>query len=107
MKLHVTVVWSDGQGLWEERPCELSSCATIADALKTVGYPLPDTQTIDVGIWGRKKTLDHPLREHDRVECYRPLKVDPKVARKERFGRQGARTAGLFAQRRPGAKPGY
>ena len=23
------------------------------------------------------------------------------------FGRQGARTAGLFARRRPGAKPGY
>jgi putative ubiquitin-RnfH superfamily antitoxin RatB of RatAB toxin-antitoxin module len=60
-----------------------------------------------VGIWGRKKTLDHPVQDQDRVECYRPLKVDPKVARKARFHRQGARAAGLFSQRRPGAKPGY
>jgi hypothetical protein len=41
------------------------------------------------------------------VELYRPLLVDPKVARRERFRRQGARNTGLFAQRRPGAKPGY
>ncbi|MGH8819682.1 MAG: RnfH family protein, partial [Rhodoferax sp.] len=31
----------------------------------------------------------------------------PKVARRERFRKQGARTAGLFAKKRPGAKPGY
>jgi uncharacterized protein len=29
------------------------------------------------------------------------------VARRERFAKQGARTSGLFAQRRPGAKSGY
>jgi len=33
--------------------------------------------------------------------------VDPKVARRERFARQGAKTAGLFAKRRAGAKAGY
>ena len=44
------------------------------------------------------------LRDGDRVEIYRPLRVDPKVARRERFRKQGARAAGLFAQRRPGAK---
>jgi len=38
---------------------------------------------------------------------WRPLRVDPKLARRERFGQQGARAAGLFARRRPGAKPGY
>jgi sulfur carrier protein len=47
------------------------------------------------------------VREGDRVEVYRGLKVDPKVARRERFRSQGARAAGLFAKRRPGAKPGY
>jgi putative ubiquitin-RnfH superfamily antitoxin RatB of RatAB toxin-antitoxin module len=41
------------------------------------------------------------------VEIYRGLLVDPKVARRERFRKQGARAAGLFAKRRPGAKPGY
>jgi len=29
------------------------------------------------------------------------------VARRERFRKQGTRGAGLFANRRPGAKPGY
>jgi len=29
------------------------------------------------------------------------------VARRERFQKQGAKTAGLFAKRRAGAKPGY
>ncbi len=43
----------------------------------------------------------------DRLEIYRPLTVDPKVARRERFSRQGARTTGLFARRRAGGKSGY
>jgi putative ubiquitin-RnfH superfamily antitoxin RatB of RatAB toxin-antitoxin module len=60
-----------------------------------------------VGIWGRKATRDQLLRDRDRVEIYRPLRVDPKVARRERFARQGAGTTGLFAKRRVGAKAGY
>ena len=51
--------------------------------------------------------LDAAIRHLDRVEVYRPLKVDPKVARRERFARQGARTTGLFARQRPGGKSGY
>jgi sulfur carrier protein len=47
------------------------------------------------------------LRDQDRVEFYRGLRVDPKVARRERFSKQGARASGLFAKRRPGSKPGY
>ena len=38
---------------------------------------------------------------------HRELKVDPKVARRERFVKQGARTTGLFAKKRLGAKAGY
>lgn len=58
-------------------------------------------------IWGRKVAVDHLLRDGDRIELVRPLKVDPKVARRERFSRQGARSTGLFAKRRAGAKSGY
>jgi putative ubiquitin-RnfH superfamily antitoxin RatB of RatAB toxin-antitoxin module len=60
-----------------------------------------------VGVWGRKAPLDRPLEERDRIELWRPLRVDPKLARRERFGQQGARSAGLFAKRRPGGKAGY
>ena len=63
--------------------------------------------TAVIGIWGRKSAADHVLRDQDRVEIYRPLTVDPKVARRERFAKQGARTAGLFEKKRLGAKAGY
>jgi uncharacterized protein len=58
-------------------------------------------------VWGTKATAQQVLHDLDRLELCRPLRVDPKVARRERFAKQGARTSGLFATRRPGAKPGY
>ncbi|MEG1115550.1 MAG: RnfH family protein [Janthinobacterium sp.] len=39
-----------------------------------------------VGIYGKKKSRDTVLREHDRVEVYRPLQADPKEARRRRAG---------------------
>ncbi len=66
-----------------------------------------DSHTYQHSIWGRKAALDQPLRADDRIELCRALQVDPKVARRERFASQGAKTAGLFARRRAGAKPGY
>lgn len=70
-------------------------------------FPSLDIAHAAPGIWGRKAAWDAPVRDGDRVEVYRPLQVDPKVARRERFRKQGARAAGLFTKRRPGAKPGY
>ncbi len=59
------------------------------------------------GVWGRTANAGQVLLDGDRLEFYRPLKVDPKIARRERFAKQGARSAGLFSKRRPGAKSGY
>lgn len=70
-------------------------------------FPGLDLGAASVGVWGRKARLDDPLQQGDRIEVYRPLRVDPKVARRERFRSQGARSAGLFANKRPGAKSGY
>ena len=60
-----------------------------------------------VGVRGHKAPLKRPLEERDRIELWRPLRIDPKLARRERFAKQGARSAGLFAKRRPGGKAGY
>ena len=60
-----------------------------------------------IGVWGKPVPADRVLVEGDRLEVYRPLTVDPKMARRARFVRQGAKTAGLFAKKRPGAKAGY
>ena len=91
-----------------ELPLLVSPDCTVIQALQTSGLlvqrPEIDPATMTVGVWGRKVALTHVLRDQDRIEIYRPL---PKVARRERFVRQGARTAGLFTKKRPGAKAGY
>eukprot|EP01034_Spumella_vulgaris_P039705 gene39705-49064_t len=45
-----------------------------------------------VGVYGKKKTLDTVLREHDRVEVYRPLIADPKNARRRKRGTRTVNT---------------
>jgi sulfur carrier protein len=101
--LRVTVVQSPAPREVREWAIALPAGSRVADALRACGLE-PDG---DIGVWGRRSALDLVLRDRDRVEVYRPLLVDPKVARRERFRRQGARGTGLFAQRRPGAKQGY
>ena len=76
----------------------------MQEALEAAGV---DVAAYEVGVWGRRCDVTAVLRENDRVELYRPLRVDPKVARRERFRKQGARAAGLFAGKRPGKKAGY
>lgn len=95
----------------QEWELELPVGATAGDALRACGADrlagLQGGGAPLLGIWGRSVAVDAPLQDLDRVEIYRPLKVDPKVARRERFARQGARTTGLFARQRPGGKSGY
>lgn len=101
----VTVCHSPAPRQVLEKVLDLAQGATVADALGGCGLVPAEGEL--VGIWGRRAELSQPLRDGDRVELVRPLLVDPKVARRERFRRQGSRAAGLFAGRRPGAKPGY
>ncbi len=44
---------------------------------------------VKVGIFSSVVSLAQPLSEHDRVEIYRPLIVDPKEARRQRARKQG------------------
>ena len=98
-----------------ELALQLSAGATVQQALDQAvqsptwpqDWPEPACMALTPGIWNRKADWHSVLRQGDRVELYRPLRVDPKVARRERFGQQGARRAGLFAKKRPGAAAGY
>lgn len=112
--LTITVVYSPAPRQVIEKILQLPLGTTVAQALAQSGlyetHPHLvglDHATLTLGVWGRKVSPNHVLRDLDRVEIYRPLLVDPKVARRERFQKQGTRGAGLFAKRRPGAKPGY
>jgi putative ubiquitin-RnfH superfamily antitoxin RatB of RatAB toxin-antitoxin module len=111
--LEVSVVACIAPRSTREWHVALPAGACVADALKAcadlehVWGGLRALQDADVGVWGRGADRSTPLKHLDRVEIYRPLTVDPKVARRERFARQGARTTGLFARQRPGGKSGY
>jgi putative ubiquitin-RnfH superfamily antitoxin RatB of RatAB toxin-antitoxin module len=110
-RLQVTVVYSPATRQVSEVSLQMTTPSRVLDALQQSGllaqFPEIDRCDIAVGIWGRKAKLDCLLRDEDRVEVYRSLRVDPKVARRERFVKQGARGAGLFAKKRLGAKAGY
>jgi putative ubiquitin-RnfH superfamily antitoxin RatB of RatAB toxin-antitoxin module len=86
---------------------------TVEHALQASRFTEPgvsrDWEVAGYGVWGKKVGPAHVLSNNDRLEIYRALTVDPKVARRERFARQGAKkkAAGLFARRRAGAKAGY
>lgn len=103
--LRVLVLHSPGPRQVVECALQVDAGATVADALRLAGIAPGDG--CEVGIWGRRAPLTQVLRDDDRVEVARPLRVDPKVARRERFRQQGSRATGLFAGRRPGSKAGY
>jgi putative ubiquitin-RnfH superfamily antitoxin RatB of RatAB toxin-antitoxin module len=102
--MKVMVVYSPAPREVREWALDVPAHATLQEALQASGikseFPDIDWQRTSIGVWGRKASLDHPLRESDRIEIYRPLVVDPKVARRERFQKQGARAAGLFARKK-------
>lgn len=102
--LRVTVAFSPAPREVREWALRLPAGSSVADAVAASGlraeFPGLDFDALGVGVWGRKAGPRQPLRDRDRVEVYRPLQVDPKVARRERFRKQGARAAGLFARKR-------
>ena len=89
-KLRVEVVYAlpDTQHV---RLVTLAAGATVADALaaaeSTARHPEIDLARQAVGIFGRRVRLDHRLRDGDRVEIYRALVAEPRVARRRRAGK--------------------
>jgi uncharacterized protein len=107
----VCLVYSAQARQMHEHTLHLAPGTTLGQALQGSGLlasiAASVVHTLEVGVWGKKMPLDYVLQQGDRIELYRPLTVDPKVARRERFAKQGSRGAGLFAKRRTGAKAGY
>ena len=77
------------------RAIELADGATLSDAIVAiVALGLDEQSLADVGIWGKSVPLDTPLKDGDRIEQYRPLIADPKLARHRRANEQGYRWQG-------------
>lgn len=109
LPIRVNVVYSPVARVVHEASVELSAHATVMQAILQSGlvqrFPEINTIPINVGVWGRKVPVEHLLRDQDRVEIYRPLLLDPKLARRERFAKQGVRGTGLFAKKRIKSAP--
>lgn len=110
--IQITLVYSPGPRIVREVLMDVAEGTTVQQALMQSTwleeYPELVIEAAPVGIWGRM-VVDRTqrVRDQDRIEIYRALTVDPKVARRERFTKQGAKAAGLFSKKRAGAKSGY
>lgn len=80
--------------------CSQNPSSGVSTSLSTLQFQQP-------GIWGKKVPWTHVVQAEDRIELYRPLTVDPKVARRQRFKGQGKGRTGLFAKRKAGSEAGY
>ena len=109
--MKISVIYSPAPREVREWTFELPEGSKVAQALERCElYRLYTELTPDatvVGIWGKRTNMGHVLRDGNRVEVYRHLRVDPKVARRERFSQQGAKGTGLFSVVRAGGKAGY
>ena len=95
--LAVSVAYSPRAGEVDEVNLLLAPGATIADALRESGlalrHPGLTIDALPVGVWGTFRARADELRDRDRVELYRPLRVGPKEARRMRHRVQGKLSA--------------
>lgn len=86
--IRVEVAYSPAPRQVEIVALSLPQGSTLQQALQASGllerHGL-DGVEVPVGIWGRRQPLQAELRDRDRVEIYRPLRCDPKEARRQRY----------------------
>ncbi len=80
--IEVAYALPEQQWLLEEKVPEGT---TVGEALarSLIHEYVPDLKIDKVGIWSKPVKLDQVLRDGDRIEIYRPLKVDPKARRRK------------------------
>ena len=93
MVLQVTVVYAPAARQVFETTLQLPDGSTVDDALQASGLTKTFGELTQapwrVGVWYREVGLDRTLQDQDRVEVYRPLTLDPKLARRARYATQG------------------
>ena len=58
-------------------------------------WPAAAVAAAEFGLWGRAAAPQTVLHNGDRIEIYRPLRVDPKVARRERYRQRSKKPPAL------------
>lgn len=85
--IRVTVIFCPEGAMWQ-RQLLVPAGSTLLQALNASGFftdfPSIPVETVSAGIYGKHSPLQHILEDHDRIEIYSPLRVDPKIARRRR-----------------------
>lgn len=83
IQIEVTVAWPELQVVV---PLTLDRGSTVAEAIDRSGlrerFPGLEISPDRLGVFADKRSPDDLLCDGDRVEIYRPLRIDPKVARR-------------------------
>jgi putative ubiquitin-RnfH superfamily antitoxin RatB of RatAB toxin-antitoxin module len=86
--LQIEIAYVKGPQRVIVKTLRLSPGSRVADALALAALDADftgvDLANSALGIFGRPIRTDHALQEGDRIEIYRPLAADPKVARRAR-----------------------
>lgn len=88
--IRIEIVYADAYRQMA-REVVVDADATVADAVRLSGIldAVPaGSELAAYGIFGHVAAAHARLREGDRIELYRPLKIDPKQARRRRADRQ-------------------
>lgn len=88
--LHVEVAYCPRPGVIDLTALVLAEGATLGEALRASGVLVRhglNAEGLRTGVWNKPRDENTVLRERDRVEVYRPLIVDPKEARRQRYKR--------------------
>jgi putative ubiquitin-RnfH superfamily antitoxin RatB of RatAB toxin-antitoxin module len=85
--LRIDIVYAEPQRVIA-KTLHLPPGSCVADALHSAALD-PDFSGVDLanaalGIFGKVTGKDQALQEGDRIEVYRPLAADPKIARRAR-----------------------
>ena len=90
--LDIEVAYSPAPRQVDRVSLRLPAGSTVAQALQASGvlsrHGLSLDSALSVGVWMKARTLETVLRPNDRVEIWRPLTVDPKEARRQRYRKQ-------------------
>lgn len=85
--LRIEIVYAEPQRAIE-KSFRLAAGSRVADALRLAALDADfagvDLWNSALGIFGRATRADHALQDGDRLEIYRPLTADPKIARRAR-----------------------
>lgn len=85
MRVEVVYAAEDRQLLTE---VEVAAGSTVEQVLRQSGiyerFPNEPLRECDVGIWGQCVSRAAGVNDGDRVELYRPLRMDPREARRLR-----------------------